>query len=395
MGVGRVSDGGPVKRDAAEGRGSSSILASQLRRVWGFAVSLLFALLPTVFVSSDAGSGQRRNTDLLMREYLAVVREYCAGDLDGARLTISQWHQKEVLSVVSHVARVRRRLPRTGYQPDLSGWNVRMLAASTLFNIELAAVQDTPLYQRAFHLSVARHFLGTLVPANDLAEAELLSRAIAAVLQLELKVEDLNEYLPWAVGRFPKSAELLLSLGSLHELASAQRLASAREEYLIPSDTAASIRKAEAAYSRALALDPQLTNARLRLARVLHLQGRQNDARAEVKTVLATGPEWEQEYLAWLFLGAVEEGAKEWTAALRAYERAAAVCISCQTPKFGLARAYAAVGQLDAVSDVIHDALQQAAVHTRGDPWTLYDYGQGRRLPALVRELRGSLCAAN
>lgn len=395
MGVGRVSVGCAVAADTPEGHKSLRIPASPLRRAYVFGMSFVLALLAIERVSSHADGVQGRSTDLLVPEYLSVVQEYCRNGLDLASRRISKWHQKDVLSVISHIARVRRRLPRDGYQPDLSGWNVRMVAASTVLHIELASAQNAPRYQRDFHLGVSRRFFEILVPADDLAEAELLSRAIAAVLQLELKVEDLAEYLPWAVERFPKSAELLLSLGSLHELTSAQRLAAVRNEGLISSNTAAAIRKAEAAYRMALSLDPQLTTARLRLARVLHLQGRQHDARVELKTVHATGADGEQEYLAWLFLGAVEEGAKQWTAAVRAYERAAAVCISCQTPKFGLARAYAALGQLDARSDTIRGALQDASVHSEGDPWTLYDYGQGRQLPALVSELRRSLCAEN
>jgi tetratricopeptide (TPR) repeat protein len=364
-------------------------------RITVCAATLGLALSAIATLSSQARNSPTPNPEFLLRGYLDTAQDYRAGHFERARTRLSQWRKQDVLSVVGLLARMRSRLPATGYQPGVFGWNVRMVAVSTSFNIELAADQNAPAYERDFYLSVARHFLEILIAGEAPPDAERLGLAIAALLQLQLKVEDLSRYLPWATDRFPKSASLFLALGSFYELTAAQRLATAREERLISGDIADANRRAEAAYRRALSLNPRLTSAHLRLGRTLYHQARHQEARLELDSALATSSNVEEAYLAWLFLGAVEDGTGQWAAAVHAYKSAAAICVRCQSPKLGLARAYAELARLELSEAAVRDALQNTSVPSPQDPWTVYDYGQGPQLPVILNELRRSLCATD
>ena len=86
-------------------------------------------------------------------------------------------------------------------------------------------------------------------------------------------------------------------------------------------------REAELAFRRALKLDPRLTEAHLRLGRLLQVLNRKKDAQAEFeKIVRATPPATDEfsRYLAPLFLGAIHEDAGRSADAVVAYRQAIA-----------------------------------------------------------------------
>jgi tetratricopeptide (TPR) repeat protein len=205
-----------------------------------------------------------------------------------------------------------------------------------------------------------------------------------------LKVEELRAYLPRAVRQFPTSRELLLSLGSLHELLASQRLAAAREQRLVPRDTDAALRDAEQAYRQALALAPGFDPARIRLGHVLYRQRRYGEARKELQAVSVPLPTRDG-YLRELFAAAVEEASGQWNAAIEAYRRAAAICSTCQVAQFGLASAYASLGDAERSRTLLQAALRAPA--EQSDPWVGYDYAQAPMFPSLFAELKQSLCA--
>jgi hypothetical protein len=96
--------------------------------------------------------------EVLLRGYGDLVDAYRRGD-PAARTRVVQWRQQDVLTLIGRLSRLRTRIPSDGYEPAVFGWSVRLLEVATLVNIDLAADDGLPRYQRDFALSVARHFL--------------------------------------------------------------------------------------------------------------------------------------------------------------------------------------------------------------------------------------------
>jgi hypothetical protein len=365
-------------------------------RAWFRARRVTYAFAATICALScavapppaECSLRQPDEAELLLRGYRDVVDAYRRGD-PAARTRVVQWRQQDVLTLIGRLSRLRTRLPSDGYEPGVFGWSVRLLEVATLVNIDLAADDGVPRYQRDFALSVARHFLDLVNQGEPRPAAEPLTRAIVDVLQQSLKVEELRAYLPRAVRQFPTSRELLLSLGSLNELLASQRLAAAREQRLVPRDTDEALRDAEQAYRQALALAPRFDPARIRLAHVLYRQRRYGEARKELQAVSVPLPSAQDGYLRELFAAAVEEASGQWTAAIEAYHRATAICSTCQVAQFGLARAYASLGDAERSRTLLQAALRASAEHT--DPWVVYDYAQAPMFPSLFADLK-QLC---
>jgi hypothetical protein len=101
---------------------------------------------------------QPDEAEVLLRGYGDLVDAYRRGD-PAARTRVVQWRQQDVLTLIGRLSRLRTRLPSDGYEPAVFGWSVRLLEVATLVNIDLAADDGLPRYQRDFALSVARHFL--------------------------------------------------------------------------------------------------------------------------------------------------------------------------------------------------------------------------------------------
>lgn len=361
------------------------------RVIYAFAATICALSCALAPPPAESSLRQPDEAELLLRGYRDLVDAYRRGD-PAARTRVVQWRQQDVLRLIGRLSTIRSRLPSDGYEPGVFAWSIRLLEVATLVNIELAADDGLPRYQRDFALSVARHFLDLVSQGEPRPAAEPLTRAIVDVLQQSLKVEDLRSYLPRAVRQFPTSRELLLSLGSLHELIASQRLAAAREQRLVPRDTDEALRDAEQAYRQALALAPRFDPARIRLGRVLYRQRRYDEARKQLQAVSVALPSAQDGYLREVFAAAVEEATGQWKAAIAAYDRAAAICSTCQVAQFGLARAYASLGDAERSRTILQAALQASA--EQSDPWVVYDYAQAPMFPSLFAELKQSLCTS-
>jgi tetratricopeptide (TPR) repeat protein len=108
-----------------------------------------------------------------------------------------------------------------------------------------------------------------------------------------------------------------------------------RQSTLIPP-AAEARRQAERLFRRALALDPTLVEARIRLAHVLSDLEKQDEAAAEIEAAMKTPLPALLEYYGSLVLGRVQRARQQLDAARAAFERAAAVLPEAPAPKFGL-----------------------------------------------------------
>src|SRR5439155_20188936 len=135
---------------------------------------------------------------------------------------------------------------------------------------------------------------------------------------------------------------------------------------------------------------PNMGEAHLRLGRVLGQQGHHADAAAELRQALALVDDDELRYYGQLFLGAEEEALGRFDAARAAFDTAAALFPSAQSPLIGLSelarRRGDRAGALAAIQKVFE--LPQAGDSGRDEPWWIYHTAQARNADMLLDDLR-------
>jgi hypothetical protein len=122
-------------------------------------------------------------------------------------------------------------------------------------------------------------------------------------------------------------------------------------------------RRALETYREALEADPDLTEARLRLGRVLYLVSRHGDALGEFERTLAdarTRGEGGTAYLAALFAGELHEFENRTNEAAASYREAIAICPTCPSAPVALLSLYLASGG-DAEGWQVVDAMLRHA----------------------------------
>lgn len=149
----------------------------------------------------------------------------------------------------------------------------------------------------------------------------------------------------------------------------------------------AELDRAAALFRRALEGDGAFDEARLRLGRVLSLQGRADDAVRELSHVLRDTDDPLVEYYAALFLGAAHESAGNAAPARLAYQRAATLVPHAPAAHLALARLAQRRGDRAAQVASLDRALATADTDDN-DPWWAYRASQGRHGPTWLDRVR-------
>jgi tetratricopeptide (TPR) repeat protein len=211
--------------------------------------------------------------------------------------------------------------------------------------------------------------------------------------------------------QFKSDPHLLLALGTLEEKLGSARIYdpplgsqgrhsavdqygrhSALDERMEPiAARARHLADAEGYFRKALAADPQLLEARLRLGRVLFLQAHEGDAHAELETVEHDALEAAKRYLAALFQGRLDERERRFPQAAEAYRRAAGYMGDSPTAYVALAHALDVAGERAKVSDLLDRALQPVDRTPSQDPWWTYLMGQFHEAEPLYNELQAEV----
>ena len=289
---------------------------------------------------------------------------------------------------------------------------LQMVQAAVLLHLEVFLRGAGSRAARDFHLGAALQ----LMAAADTALSRDFKRTCHLLVlwsfQGTLDVEALVPRLQAAVDRFGSDPDLLLVQGTLFELL-ASRPDRELESVRVPAvmvvaeltdrtggtQDPVSIRVQRPAvytycarlYRRALALSPNLHEARVRLARVLMEGGRPFEALQVLNDLPAAGElaQPRLRYLASLVrarvllrLGRSEEAAD-------ACRQAGRLFPGCQTPLVALSASLRASGALDASRDVMRGALTGGSCAE--DPWASYPAGQAWRVIPSTEQLERGL----
>jgi tetratricopeptide (TPR) repeat protein len=280
--------------------------------------------------------------------------------------------------------------------------------------VEFADGRQRDMWGAADHLRLARLLLDQLLkdrlaalkvgPSREVERPTEPVEAVRAWYQATVAFTQHSERWDPAHGeqalhRFPDDPELLFLEGCLRESIGAPRIQAFLERAELPPGLVLDYgspkeehRAALGFFKQSLDLRPDHAETRLHYSRMLLLDGRPADAVREV-TEAARGLEGKPlHYYANLFLGAALEDLGRVDEARRAYERAAALFPSAQSPRIAVSALAMRAGDRDAASgalDTLFGSRDQE--HDRDDPWWTYHTFHARDADARLDDARDRL----
>jgi len=252
------------------------------------------------------------------------------------------------------------------------------------------------LGREAIHWEFGRMLLDAVRPSPSLdGMARLWYRAIAAYFAERYLLAPALHHLERALELFPEDPDLLLDRGCLHETFAAPRIQAVVQTTTLPNrgrilvaSASSNLRDAERYFRQALDRKPNMTEARVRLARVLVLRERPGRARTELQRAIAETKDAVLLYYSQLFLADAEQALGNFDAAREAYQRAAAFYPRAQSPYLGLSHLARRQGDRPGAHRAIQQVLSLSAdEREREDPWWRYYEGTGPNAARLLSEL--------
>ena len=244
------------------------------------------------------------------------------------------------------------------------------------FTVNLPDGRQTGLDERAAHWSLARTLLDGVAPNPSRDETvRLWYRATLTFMHSQAQLY--RPHVEHALQLFSSDAEMVFLAGCLHEFLAGPRIQAGIRSASLPSGTTFNVaspreewQRAEALFRRALAIEPELTEGRLHLGRVLGLLGRHADAARELDRVVAAVQDPLLRYYARLFLGAEAE---RWAIAKRRARptRTHRGCFrALKRPRLALSQLAAVRGDRSAAMTAIQPVLAPPAdEEDLDDPW--------------------------
>jgi tetratricopeptide (TPR) repeat protein len=270
------------------------------------------------------------------------------------------------------VAMVQTESLPTDRQPDLSG----------PLTIRFKDGRQIGIDDRSRHWETARTLLDAVVP--DPSRDEMIRLWYrATIAQMHRRSQLHRAHLERALQLFPADADLLFFNGCQHERLATpefQRVSRTfpREMQWTVGSERSELRQAETFFRRALAVTPAFAEARIRLGRVLGLQGRHAEA-AEQLRLADTPADQLLAYYRAMFLGAEVEALGQLADGRTWYERAAALYPRSQSTLLALSQLAQREGDRPRATRALDLAFQLPADdEDRDDPWWTYHMAQGR-----------------
>jgi tetratricopeptide (TPR) repeat protein len=344
-------------------------------------LGVLFAVVALCVLTAPAGGATPRSVQRV--EFQSLIDQYRRGEAEQAVAAFAEWSPGEV-------ARAR---PITDVAHDPWAWAAGLLLRSET----LAEIGGLSLAGEAHYAAMAQMFLDHLYPyaersgdarvwafCRDWFLMTLPRRGSSATLSTMVELAGTRLFAegdPQVL--LAKGTHLAFSMGPEVESSNSYRGRSADERPLVTTShgrfgTFSGL--AVATFRQALEADPDLTEARLRLGRVLFLLDRNDEARGELDRTLVDArrnDDVASAYLAALFLGNLHEHEGRPTEAADAYRQAISVYSRFPSAPLALARLLAASGRSAEAWSVV-ESLFAHADQGGGiaiDPSTVYPMG--------------------
>ncbi len=145
------------------------------------------------------------------------------------------------------------------------------------------------------------------------------------------------------------------------------------------------LERAHRSLRSAVAADPSLAEARLRLGRVAWRLGETSEARSALEEVLARGPTARTGFLAHLFLGRIHEDAGRLDDAARSYEAALALDPHAQSARLALSHVRLRLGSPGVARREVEESVRAAGRRPQPDPLLALPLGTVRRRRGAAR----------
>jgi tetratricopeptide (TPR) repeat protein len=346
----------------------------------------------TIVVAAPARGAQPGGpATLALAEALATYRD---GDLRAALAKLGTIPDEELNETVV------RFCTRDNVEPASRPVRIR-IAAALLTEMGLDRLRKSPFAWRDPYLPSARTLIRTLVKMEDLGEVARDQERrfvrdwyllMVAFHHGRAEIGWTRLYLAEARELFPHDSAVLLVSGSDHELLShlstgyLTRLNSdgkrSGESRINPGrelDEAANYLR------QAIALAPEVAEARLRLGRVLFRTGDLEGAADELRAALTHATEDNVRYLAWTFLGQVEVDRGDLDSAERCYSEALRVFPDGQIARLARSELAYLKGSVKEAADQVVSMLHMPR---KVDPWWMYLAGDWWHLESRLTDMR-------
>jgi tetratricopeptide (TPR) repeat protein len=372
--------------------------------------SVLFALLLSG-TTALAGQGPPASDYLRVLRWIDAALTHRPGAVDDALLEVSAWRALEYEVVRVYLERaLAQRFSNPAERHDVIRRGILLHTDIALLLPERAArFTELPPARPDRHgrpreerssTHVAAGFDGQFVDSEAITAHWLYARLLARRLSDPSKDPFVSAWYRATTARFeadyllgfaePHVAEALRLLprdpwlqfyrGALYEALAApryQNIARTGPDLRRAGRTLASadkqLRRAEECFREALALDPQFAEARVRLGHVLLQRGDASEALTHLRQVLSDTRDPVLTYFGQLFAGAAFEVLNLRAEAARAFEEAAAIAPTAQTPLLALsALARRSGDRRPALAAVERLARLPADPAPRIDPWWNY-----------------------
>lgn len=356
-------------------------------------------------------SAEQRGLTPVEQRYFAVLASYEQGHFEKAVVELLAWPEDDL--------RLMRRclveMPVVDGTALPDQINARSKAAAVMMHTEAAvsALLADAVGPANLHLDVAQLLLttgrgshkqlsvfsddvdtrgGELVAGFSRAWLPAVTRQLTRVLaydagrKLLQAVTRSDDYMAFLVRT--REPDLMVAAGMLEEGAAFIR---SRERELTeikkePVSVESSRRWAEAAFRRALELDPTDSYVRVRLGHLLLEAGRVEEAATELRRVGGDATA-RSRYLAALFAAEAAERQGDATAAAARYQEALTILPGSQAARVGFAALLESRGELAQAAETLRPlARRRRQPDAQADPWTTYPRGDFQRgSEAMVR----------
>lgn len=304
--------------------------------------------------------------------YRNALSAYLEGDARSAVNTLIQWPSKDVLAAAE-------RLPRNGE---------RLVETALLLHTDLALLLRRHGLEEGAesHITIGRTLAED--PALDELRREWLL-AMAYAHQTRARPSEALRFYMECADAYPEAGRARMGAGTLYERIAFFPTGFGRGNLMVPPRVAA--RAAEGSYREALKVQPSLTEARLRLARVLQKTERLDEALAELALVVESDDDRALRALGHLFWGEIAESRDDFTGAIDQYRSALEAEPNLQVAALALAQALNRRRGRRAAVDALVPALGQPSAPS---PWLAYRTGPLSLSVSPLDDLRAQLQTA-